>query len=100
MTYIRDKPSSSSSSHNTSRNNRGNQSHQSNLKTHSSTSSSPQQEIPEGRVRVLLPRLALQIQSGTVRYDYRHSIANADLLSDRRVSITFRANAHPFHNVS
>ena len=49
---------------------------------------------------MLLPRLALQIQSGTVRYDYRHSIANADLLSDRRVSITFRANAHPFHNVS
>ena len=74
MTYIRDKPSSSSSS--------------------------SQREIPEGRVRVLLPRLALQIQSGTVRYDYRHSIANTDLLSDRRVSITFRANAHPFHNVS
>ena len=43
--------------------------------------------------RVLLPRRSLQVQSGTVRYDYRHGISNEDLLHDRRVSITFRQNA-------
>lgn len=58
-----------------------------------------------GRARALresydahLPRRALQIQSGTVRYDYQHSIPNGQLLSDRRVSITFRQNAFPGHN--
>jgi len=35
---------------------------------------------------VRLPRRALQIQSGTVRYDYQHGIRNEDLLSDRRVT--------------
>jgi len=43
--------------------------------------------------RVMLPRRSLQVQSGTVRYDYRHGIINKDLLHDRRVSITFRQNA-------
>ena len=41
-------------------------------------------------VRARLPRRALQIQSGSVRFDYRHGIANADFHADRRVSITFR----------
>ena len=41
---------------------------------------------------VHLPRRALQIQSGTVRYDFQHQIRNEDLLSPRRVSITFRQN--------
>jgi len=41
-------------------------------------------------VRVFLPRRSLQIQSGSVRYDYQHSIKNEDLLGERRVSVTFR----------
>lgn len=40
--------------------------------------------------RVLLKRGTLQILTGRARYDYSHAIANADLLSDRRVSITMR----------
>ena len=44
------------------------------------------------RYEVLLPRRSLQIQQGAVRYDYRHSIPNHELLSDRRVSVTFRQN--------
>jgi len=47
---------------------------------------------------VPLPRRALQIQSGTVRYDYQHGIPNQCLLDDRRVSITFRQNIYPGHN--
>ena len=43
-------------------------------------------------VKVLLPRRALQLQSGSVRYNYRHGIANADFCQARRVSITFRQN--------
>ena len=43
-------------------------------------------------VRVELPRRGLQVQSGVVRYNYSHAIANGDLLGDRRVSITFRQN--------
>lgn len=43
-----------------------------------------------GRVRVPLPRRSLSIQTGQCRYDYTHAIANEDLLSERRVSITFR----------
>ena len=39
---------------------------------------------------VRLPRRCLQIQSGASRYDYSHGIDNANLLADRRVSITFR----------
>ena len=50
-------------------------------------------------VRARLSRRALQIQSGSVRFDYRHGIANADFHADRRVSITFRMNKHPGHRV-
>ncbi|KAH8062819.1 alpha-ketoglutarate-dependent dioxygenase alkB-like protein [Aureococcus anophagefferens] len=39
------------------------------------------------------------IQSGSVRFDYRHGITNADFHADRRVSITFRMNKHPGHRV-
>lgn len=42
---------------------------------------------------VALPRRALQVQSGTVRYTYRNGIPNHQLLHDRRVRITFRQNA-------
>ncbi|OUS49392.1 hypothetical protein BE221DRAFT_87495 [Ostreococcus tauri] len=45
---------------------------------------------PERRVEVYLPRRSLQIQSGSTRYDYMHSIANENLHGDRRVSVTFR----------
>jgi len=48
---------------------------------------------------VKLPRRALQVQSGTVRYDYQHGIPNRCLLDDRRVSITFRQNKHNQHKV-
>ena len=42
-------------------------------------------------VRVLLPRRSLQIQTGDVRFNWRHAIHNADLPpTGRRVSITFR----------
>ena len=43
---------------------------------------------------VLLPRRSLQVQSGVVRYSFSHAIANDNLLDPRRVSITFRQNAH------
>lgn len=50
--------------------------------------------VPSGApVRVHLPRRSLQVQGGNVRYSYRHAIDNADLLSERRVSITFRRAA-------
>lgn len=39
---------------------------------------------------VLLKRRTLQILTGNARYDFSHAIANRDLLSDRRVSITLR----------
>ena len=42
---------------------------------------------------VLLKRRSLQVQSGPVRYGFRHGILHRHLLSDRRVSITFRMNA-------
>jgi uncharacterized SAM-binding protein YcdF (DUF218 family) len=48
--------------------------------------------------QVALPRRALQVQSGTVRYSYRHGIPNSQLLHDRRVSITFRQNAASSQN--
>jgi hypothetical protein len=44
--------------------------------------------VPEQRV--LLRRRCLQVLTGRARYDFSHGIANADLLSDRRVSITMR----------
>jgi alkylated DNA repair dioxygenase AlkB len=40
--------------------------------------------------RVLLRRRTLQVLTGKARYAYSHGIRNADLLSDRRVSITLR----------
>jgi alkylated DNA repair dioxygenase AlkB len=40
--------------------------------------------------KVPLPRRGLQILTGPARYNYTHAIANADLHSDRRVSITMR----------
>jgi alkylated DNA repair dioxygenase AlkB len=40
--------------------------------------------------RVLLQRRCLQVLTGKARYDYAHGIANQDLLSDRRVSLTMR----------
>lgn len=46
-------------------------------------------------VAVFLPRRSLQIQSGSVRYNYRHGIKNGNLLHDRRVSVTFRESANP-----
>lgn len=49
------------------------------------------QRVPgQESVRVELPPRTLAVQTGLVRYGYTHAIANADLLSDRRVSITFR----------
>ena len=44
--------------------------------------------VPEQRV--LLKRRCLQVLTGKARYDFSHGIANADLLSDQRVSITMR----------
>ena len=40
--------------------------------------------------RVFLPRRTLQILTGRARYHYRHGIHNADLSSERRISITLR----------
>ncbi|KAL3916824.1 MAG: hypothetical protein SGPRY_006654 [Prymnesium sp.] len=40
-------------------------------------------------VRVRLPRRSLQIQTGEVRYNFRHGIENQDL-PELRVSVTFR----------
>jgi alkylated DNA repair dioxygenase AlkB len=49
--------------------------------------------------KVLLPRRTLQVLTGRVRYDYAHGIANADLLSDRRVSLTMRETIGVGHGV-
>ena len=40
--------------------------------------------------RVVLPRRSLQLQTGDVRFNYRHGITNSDLRDPRRVSITLR----------
>ena len=40
--------------------------------------------------KVLLKRRCLQILTGKARYDFSHGIESADLLSDRRVSVTMR----------
>lgn len=40
--------------------------------------------------KVRLPRRTLLVLTGPARYNYTHAIANSDLLSDRRVSITMR----------
>ena len=42
-----------------------------------------------------LPRRSLQIQSGSTRDDFSHAIRNENLLTDRRVSVTFRESAPP-----
>ena len=44
----------------------------------------------ESKTKVLLPRRCLQILTGRARYNFSHGIANEDLVSDRRVSITMR----------
>ena len=41
-------------------------------------------------IDVELPRRALQIVSGSARFNYEHSIPNSLLGEDRRISITFR----------
>ena len=48
------------------------------------------EKYPEKKVDVFLPRRSLQIQSGSTRYDYMHSISNENLHDPRRVSVTFR----------
>ena len=50
-------------------------------------------------VLVLLPRRSLQVQTGRVRYNFRHGIAAEDFLHERRVSITFRQNRFEGFNV-
>eukprot|EP00250_Pteridium_aquilinum_P016757 c23280_g1_i1 orf=183-1595(-) len=45
---------------------------------------------PQESYKVLLRRTCIQIQSGECRYNFTHSILNSDLLSPRRVSMTFR----------
>ena len=45
--------------------------------------------------RVLLPRRCLQVMTGKARYDFSHGIAHADLLSERRVSVTMRETPFP-----
>ena len=46
-------------------------------------------------VRVPLPRRSLQIQTGDVRFSWRHGIAKEDL-PDLRVSVTFRRSKEPW----
>lgn len=46
-------------------------------------------ELPEQH-KVLLRSRTLQVLTGSARYDYSHGIANQDLLSDRRISLTMR----------
>jgi len=41
-------------------------------------------------VDVELPRRSLQVQTGSVRYDWKHGISNQNLRGERRISITFR----------
>lgn len=63
-----------------------------------SSSFLPQQRNGRGRSstgvevkkKILLERRTLQILTGSSRYDYSHAIANEDLLSERRISITMR----------
>ena len=63
------------------------------------TAEKPGVGAPTLKVKVLLPRRALQLQSGSVRYDYRHGIARGDFLGARRVSLTFRQNKLGKHGV-
>jgi alkylated DNA repair protein alkB family protein 4 len=45
---------------------------------------------PDEIYRVSLPNRCLQVLTGPARYNYTHAIANVDLQSNRRVSITLR----------
>jgi alkylated DNA repair dioxygenase AlkB len=54
------------------------------------TNQAPNRNVAASKNRVWLPRRCLQILTGTARYDFAHGIGNADLLSDRRVSVTMR----------
>eukprot|EP00930_Biecheleria_cincta_P030229 TRINITY_DN20944_c0_g1_i1.p1 TRINITY_DN20944_c0_g1~~TRINITY_DN20944_c0_g1_i1.p1 ORF type:complete len:356 (+),score=41.46 TRINITY_DN20944_c0_g1_i1:51-1118(+) len=49
--------------------------------------------------RITLPRRSLEVRSGNVRYNFQHSIAANDVLSERRVSITFRQNICPGYHI-
>jgi alkylated DNA repair dioxygenase AlkB len=40
--------------------------------------------------RLLLKRRCLQVLTGKARYEFSHAIENADLISERRVSVTMR----------
>jgi alkylated DNA repair dioxygenase AlkB len=50
----------------------------------------PSRKKGSPQYRVGLPRRTLQLLTGSARYDYRHGIATADLVSARRVSLTLR----------
>jgi hypothetical protein len=50
----------------------------------------PHRNLCVTQEKVLLKRRCLQILTGKARYDFSHGIANEDLLSDRRVSVTMR----------
>ena len=50
--------------------------------------------------KVLLKRRCLQVLTGKARYDFSHGIENADLLSDRRVSVTMRESPLTSMNAS
>ena len=50
--------------------------------------------------RVLLPKRSLQLQTGHVRFNYRHGISSEDLLGARRVSITLRKETRGVQGVN
>lgn len=61
--------------------------------TTSATTTSSKRSIQQQQqqvYKVWLPRRCLQVLTGPARYNYTHAIANDDLKSDRRVSITLR----------
>ena len=45
---------------------------------------------PDEQQLVRLPRRSLQLQTGHVRFNYAHSIANEHILGERRISVTMR----------
>eukprot|EP01052_Picozoa_sp_SAG31_P004285 SAG31_NODE_176_length_21334_cov_12.211067_14_plen_126_part_00 len=53
---------------------------------------SQKRKVQPSIIRTLLPRRSLQVQTGSVRYDYRHGINKGDFSGPRRVSLTFRQN--------
>eukprot|EP00977_Amphora_coffeiformis_P011652 scaffold2804_cov181-Amphora_coffeaeformis.AAC.20 len=54
------------------------------------TNVAPQRNTAVASAKVWLPRRCLQVLTGRARYDFSHGIDNADLVSDRRVSMTMR----------